>query len=109
MNRVEETWMDLAPGGVFTPRTEVRFTEQVTRLFGDLVCRCGNAPAEDGFYPCLDDGTIVEPTIKGPWKGKLYACARCGRIINRETLDVTGQRDPRYIIDEAADAGGWDD
>lgn len=52
----------------------------------DLTCRCGNRPYLDGFYPCLDDGTEVEPDADGPWDGASYRCARCGQV---HSLGVT--------------------
>ena len=56
------------------------------------VCICGNMPPTDGFYPCDEQGNVVEPTIDGPWDGVRYVCNRCGRIINQDTLEVVGQR-----------------
>jgi hypothetical protein len=54
---------------------------------------CDNTPDMDGFVSCLPDGTEVEP-VGGPggWDGKLLVCSRCGRIINQDTLAVTGRR-----------------
>lgn len=106
---VEETWVDLSSDGVFTRHNEVKVIEKATKSGGDLVCLCGNDPVGSGFYPCLYGGKIVEPTIDGPWEGKLYACGDCGRIIDQYTLEVVGKRDPMYIMDEAVEAGGWDD
>ena len=74
--------------------------EFITRGVGDddwIYCLCGNNPAYDGLYPCLPDGTPVEPLADGPWDEKLYVCAKCGRIVNQDTLEVTGQRDPATI------------
>jgi hypothetical protein len=53
---------------------------------------CDNTPDMDGFALCLPDGTEVESGPDGPWDGKLLACNRCGRIINQDTLAVTGRR-----------------
>ena len=53
-------------------------------------CVCGNHPAEQGFYPCDENGKQVEPTPE-EWKSPLYVCVVCGRIINEETLAVVGQ------------------
>lgn len=50
-------------------------------------CQCGNTTRTDGFYHCLPDGTLVEPTIGGPWDGH-YRCERCGKV---ETLTEWGQ------------------
>jgi len=62
---------------------------------GDIECvlSCNNNPSMDGFYPCLYDGTEVEPYANGAWKGRLYCCASCGRIIDVETLQVIGQKE----------------
>lgn len=54
------------------------------------VCLCGNMPHVYGFYPCLEDGTEVEPME--PWWRNLYRCDKCGRIINQDTLDVVGRK-----------------
>lgn len=45
----------------------------------DLVCKCGNNTASDGFVPCDDAGKEIEPTINSDWKGQ-YVCQRCGKI-----------------------------
>jgi len=52
------------------------------------ICLCGNRPHYDGFYPCDKESNEMEP-IEG-W-GSLFVCARCGRIINQDTLEVMGQ------------------
>ena len=67
--------------------------EKIFMSGGDLICLCGNYPAGDGFYPCLADGTEVEPVSEGPWEGRLYCCAQCGRIIDQDTCLVTGRVD----------------
>lgn len=73
--------------------------EKVTMDQGALICvpECGNDPTMSGFDPCLEDGTPVEPTVEGPWKGRLYVCLDCGRIIDQYTLVVTGRRGEPYI------------
>jgi hypothetical protein len=53
------------------------------------VCICGNEPHTDGFYPCDENGNEVEPNLD--WED-LYTCGSCGRIINRCTLEVVGQK-----------------
>lgn len=56
-------------------------------------CLCGNRPDMDGFYPCLGNGTVVEPVVAGSWDDEgryLYACASCGRIIGPKG-EVVGQ------------------
>ena len=52
------------------------------------VCLCGNRPDSDGFFPCDEAGTEIEP-VEG-WTG-LYLCNRCGRVIDQESLDVVGR------------------
>jgi hypothetical protein len=52
-------------------------------------CLCGNQPDYDGFYTCDCRGDEVEPE-EGKWDD-LYVCARCGRIIHQDTLEVVGQ------------------
>ena len=58
---------------------------------GELICVCGNTPYSHGFEPCTRDGTVVEPTIEGPWDGRLYVCGKCHRIVDQESLDVVGR------------------
>lgn len=56
--------------------------------YDDWTCICGNtAWAGDGFWPCLPDGTEVEPNIGGPWDGKLVKCEQCNRIMDQSTWD----------------------
>lgn len=43
------------------------------------VCECGNSPSEEGFHPCLEDGTNVEPESGSGWVD-LYKCDRCEQI-----------------------------
>jgi hypothetical protein len=62
-----------------------------------LVCLCGNDPSQSGFEPCLPDGTPVEPVTGGRWTGNLYVCSDCGRIVDQDTLHVTGRRGEAYI------------
>lgn len=60
----------------------------------EWVCLCRNRSDSDGFFPCLPDGREVEPAAAGPWNGESYVCARCGRVINQFTREVTGQASP---------------
>jgi len=53
------------------------------------ICLCGNQPNSDGFYPCDTNGHEVEPA--GPAWTNLYVCARCGRIIQHDTLEIVGR------------------
>ena len=55
------------------------------------ICRCGNTPLEDGFYPCDTQGRKVEPTPE-EWTTNCYVCDRCGRIIEQSTREVVGTR-----------------
>jgi len=54
------------------------------------VCICGNQPHQDGFYPVNFLGQWCEP-VAGPWDTEAYGCARCGRIIDQNDLEVVGQ------------------
>ena len=45
----------------------------------DLVCKCGNNTASDGFVPCDENGKEIEPTTDSTWNG-LYVCQSCGEI-----------------------------
>jgi len=67
--------------------------EHISHEAGDddaWVCICGNTPPGDGFYPCDENGDEMTPSVGSNWNN-LYVCARCGRIINQETLHVLGQ------------------
>lgn len=55
-----------------------------------FICTCGNQPNYDGFYSCLNTGEIVSPTLNGEWDEVSYLCERCQRIIDGQTLLVTG-------------------
>jgi hypothetical protein len=55
-------------------------------------CICGNTPGSDGFFPCDKDGNEMEPSIGSNWAG-LYVCARCGRIIEQDTLEVVARNE----------------
>jgi len=55
------------------------------------ICPCGNQPDQDGFLPCNPDGNEVEP-LPEQWREPLYVCAKCGRIIHQDTLEVVGQQ-----------------
>lgn len=64
---------------------------------GEWDCLCGNHPAAEGFYPVDESGTRqVEPTVDD-WTSRLYACAKCGRIIASESGVVVTQIDPQTI------------
>ncbi|HYT36280.1 MAG TPA: hypothetical protein VEL49_03800 [Ktedonobacteraceae bacterium] len=62
----------------------------LTDEFGEWVCICGNVPSDEGFYPCDEQGNMVEPTPE-EWTTKLYRCDRCGRIIDQDTRKVVLQ------------------
>lgn len=55
-------------------------------------CICGNTPGSDGFFPCDNEGNEMEPIKGSNWVG-LYVCARCGRIIEQDTLEVIGRNE----------------
>jgi hypothetical protein len=64
--------------------------EQITHENGNheaWICICKNTPDSDGFFPCDMEGNEVEP--EAGW-ANLYVCARCGRIINQDSLSVIG-------------------
>jgi hypothetical protein len=61
------------------------------------ICICGNSPASDGFYSCDEDGNEVEPT-HADWKTDWYVCARCGRMIDVDTLEIVGRNEhPKFL------------
>jgi len=57
-----------------------------------LICICGNEPIYDGFFSVVGDKE-VEPELGGEWDDRTYFCARCLRLIDCETLKVTGRLD----------------
>ncbi len=57
------------------------------RAEDDWECACRNTSDQDGFWPCLADGTEVEPVIGGPWDEKLVKCLACERIMDQSTYD----------------------
>jgi hypothetical protein len=61
------------------------------------ICICGNRPASDGFYTCDKDGNEVDPTPKD-WKTNWYVCARCGRMIDLNTLEVVGRNEDFKLL-----------
>lgn len=67
-----------------------------------FVCSCGNEPHLHGFYPCLTNGTPVEPVLDGAWDGVLYVCAKCYAIYDQDTFDQVGEANPiaRQLLDE---------
>jgi hypothetical protein len=50
-------------------------------------------PTSQGFYPCDKYGIEMEPLIGSNWEG-FYFCDKCGRIINKNTLEVVGRKEP---------------
>jgi hypothetical protein len=65
-------------------------TEHVKLDYDFIICICGNEPYINGFYPCLDNGLVVEPIVGGEWNEQLYYCEQCHRIIDTTTGDVAG-------------------
>lgn len=51
----------------------IEFSEEIQE------CKCGNNDRGEGFFPCLENGEIIEPTLDSGWKD-LYKCVRCGQI-----------------------------
>ncbi|WP_026701611.1 hypothetical protein [Salibacterium aidingense] len=45
----------------------------------EIECDCGNTSFQSGFFACLEDGSLVEPTIDSGWDG-LYVCMECDQI-----------------------------
>lgn len=69
--------------------------EYITHSAGDKdawTCVCGNRPTSDGFYSCDKEGNEVVPTREA-WKTNWYVCARCGRMIDADTLEVVGRNE----------------
>lgn len=90
----------------YHPRPGTVEAASITRGVGEddwIYCLCGNNPAFDGFAPCLRDGTVVEPTVEGPWEERLYLCLKCNRIVDQVTLDVVAQLSDFTIAYRAAD------
>ena len=56
------------------------------------ICVCGNTPSLDGFYSCDRQGKDVTTGAADTWLDPLFVCDRCGRIIDRFTLEVVGRR-----------------
>ena len=54
-------------------------------------CLCGNAPDDEGLYPCDRAGQVVEPDQN--WPG-LSVCDRCGRIVDATTDNPNHQHGP---------------
>jgi hypothetical protein len=61
-------------------------------------CLCGNEAHYDGFATCKDEGYLVEPVLDGEWVDK-FICLRCYRIINNNTLEVTGVAGEEVVYD----------
>jgi hypothetical protein len=61
------------------------------------VCICGNMPSENGFYPIDETNHEVEPTAED-WKTNQYFCNQCGRVIDKDTLEVVRELDPTTIV-----------
>lgn len=52
-----------------------------------LKCCCENTRQKKGFYSCNEEGNYQRDLLG---RGGYYACAQCGRIIDRKTLEVVG-------------------
>ena len=56
------------------------------KIMGDnFTCACGNQSHMDGFYPCDENGTEVEP-INGKWNDYLYTCGHCGQVYRDHSM-----------------------
>ena len=53
------------------------------------ICKCGNTPSNEGFYPCNSEGEKVDPTPE-EWNTKLYVCNKCGVMIDQDNLEIEG-------------------
>ena len=89
------TWLEGDRDARLRAELDARFTVPEHAAKDDsgdwLECPCGNTPLYDGFYSCTTAGTVVEPEPE-VWDGLLFVCPSCGRIINDDTLAVTGRR-----------------
>src|SRR4051794_18755146 len=62
---------------------------KVGLLKNHWMCWCVNTSKKKGFYPCNAEGQYQRDL----WgRGKYYACAQCGRLIDPNTLKVVGLR-----------------
>lgn len=52
-----------------------------------LHCQCGNTPAYEGFVPY----NAGDDESRHDWQ-EFVLCNRCGRIMDRDTLKVIGQK-----------------
>ena len=77
---------------------EVELTPQYILEVADgcWECRCGNKSNSDGFETCSEFGVLV-PSELGLWDGVLWACIRCWRVINGDTLEVLGFADESAV------------
>jgi YD repeat-containing protein len=61
------------------------------------VCICGNTSSELGFYPIDDNNREVEPTERD-WTTNQYVCDQCGRVIDKDTLEVVRKLDLTTVV-----------
>jgi hypothetical protein len=45
----------------------------------EFKCKCGNTTHQEGFHPCLRNGTIIEPDLGSYWDSH-YKCDRCSQV-----------------------------
>lgn len=50
-----------------------------------MICKCGNTPEKDGFFPCDKQGNEIEP-LPEIWWNDLYVCTRCKTIYKGENM-----------------------
>lgn len=58
-----------------------------------LLCNCGNTPDAEGIWPYDAEGNDEKSSLSAD--GSYFACDRCGRIIDGDTLEVVGYRKPQ--------------
>ncbi len=61
----------------------------------ECVCVCGNQSIHGEFFMCDDTGVEVGPEHPIADTG-LWACERCGRVINYATKQVIGKLEPSF-------------
>ena len=66
-------------------------TITVTNDDDHWVYLCGNSTMSIGFDSCDEKGVYTEP-IDSVWTG-LYACLKCGRVIDQDSYKVISQVD----------------
>ncbi len=60
-----------------------------------MTCDCGNEPGTDGFFPCDEEGLVVDPSPED-WTSNRYRCMRCGAI-SEPLGEPEPERPPRQL------------